>query len=83
MDHEIRITAVDSRAREIRAQEAGGPITAWNHRIRIQPEGSGCRYTDEVRINAGLLTPMVWLHTQLFFRYRQMRWRRLVRAAMG
>ena len=23
--------------------------------------------------------PLVWLHAQLFFRYRQMRWRRLAR----
>lgn len=81
--HEIRITAVDSRAREIRTQEAGGPVTAWNHRIRIQPEGDGCRYTDEVRISAGMLTPLVWAYARVVFRYRQMRWRRLARASAG
>lgn len=77
--HEIRIASVDAHAREIRTHEAGGPVTAWSHRIRVRPDGEGSRYTDEVRISAGLLTPLVWLHAQLFFRYRQMRWRRLVR----
>lgn len=32
-----------------------------------------------VEIRAGVLTPLVWLFAQVFFRYRQMRWRSLLK----
>jgi hypothetical protein len=37
-------------------------------------------YTDQVEIQAGLLTPLVWALASIFYRYRQFRWRRLVAA---
>lgn len=76
--HELRIVRVCERSREIYTNERGGPVTVWNHLIRVEPEeGGGCRYTDEVEVRAGLLTAPSWLLVQLFFRYRQMRWRAL------
>ena len=78
--HEIFVARVDEQAREIRTEEHGGPVREWRHRITVDDEGWGCtRYTDELEISAGPLTPLVWLYTQLFYRYRQMRWRRLAR----
>lgn len=75
--HELRITRVDDQRREIQTTEHGGLLRVWNHTIRVEPDGvARCRYTDRVEIEAGLLTPMVWLVAHVFFRYRQMRLRR-------
>ena len=53
---------------------------AWSHRITVDDEGWGStRYLDEIEIAAGVLTPFVWVYAQLFYRYRQWRWRRLAR----
>ena len=52
----------------------------WDHRITIEGTDQGTtQYTDRVEVEAGLLTPGVWAFAQLFYRYRQARWRRLVR----
>ena len=53
-------------------------INTWDHLITITPHGSGCHYRDRVDVQAGLLTPFIWLFAQLFYRHRQRRWRALV-----
>jgi hypothetical protein len=51
----------------------------WDHRIIIQRlSGERCRYTDEVKVDAGLLTPFVVAFAWIFYRHRQRRWRGLV-----
>jgi ligand-binding SRPBCC domain-containing protein len=78
--HEIHVTRLDEAGHEIRTEERGGPVRAWRHRITVDEEGWGStRYLDEIDIRAGVLTPLVWFYAQLFYRYRQMRWRRLAR----
>jgi hypothetical protein len=55
-------------------------VRDWRHRITVDGEGWGStRYMDEIEVRAGALTPLVWLYANLFYRYRQMRWRRLAR----
>jgi len=55
-------------------------IKQWRHLISLQrtPEGF-TRYTDTVDIKAGLLSFGVWLFANIFYRYRQSRWRQLVK----
>jgi hypothetical protein len=78
--HEIRVVRLDTAHREIRTEEHGGPVRTWSHRIAVDDEGWGsARYLDEIEIAAGVLTPFVWIYAQFFYRYRQMRWRRLAR----
>lgn len=64
-----------------RARDNGSGLIArvWDHHISIAPEDAGARYSDEVRIEAGLLTLFVWAFAAVFYRWRQMRWRALVR----
>lgn len=51
----------------------------WDHWIFIEPTNEGqCRYTDNVTIRAGVLTPFVWLFALGFYAWRQHRWKRLV-----
>lgn len=48
------------------------------------PEGPGTRYLDEIEIEieieGGRLTPLFAAFAHVFYRYRQARWRRLVRS---
>jgi ligand-binding SRPBCC domain-containing protein len=78
--HEIRIVRVDEEARRIETAEHGGAVKTWNHRISVDPTGGGnTYYTDRIEVDAGLLTPLIWAYAQLFYRYRQRRWRKLAR----
>ena len=78
--HELRIVHIDDTEREILTNEHGGPVSEWNHRIKVEPLSERrCLYTDELEVHAGTLTPLIWLFAHLFYRYRQMRWRSLAR----
>ena len=78
--HEIRIASVDDEARRIVTMEHGGAVRKWNHVIRIEPAPAGrTRYTDSIDIDAGMLSPLIRGYARLFYRYRQLRWRKLAR----
>lgn len=79
--HTLRVVRVDQDALALDSEEGGGILKQWNHRIRLEPRTDDrCRYTDEIDIEAGLLTPLIWAWAHVFYRYRQHRWRKLVRA---
>jgi hypothetical protein len=64
----------------VRDNGHGDLARKWDHCISLAPQPDGSTlYTDRVEIEAGLLTPFVWLFAAMFYRYRQGRWRRLVR----
>jgi hypothetical protein len=44
----------------------------------LKVEGDGTLYTDNVRVEAGILTPIVWAFAVCFYQYRQRRWCQLV-----
>jgi hypothetical protein len=71
---------IDPAAREMQTREHDPLIRRWDHRIHVEPLGNdACRYTDDVEINAGILTLPVWLFAQWFYRHRQHRWQRVAR----
>lgn len=55
-------------------------VKVWNHRITITREAEQTIYRDQVDIDAGVLTPFVWLFAQVFYRHRQRRWVKLALA---
>jgi hypothetical protein len=64
------------RARSSRERDA--LVRRWDHLIRIRPLANDCcRYLDEIDIDAGPLTLLVWLFAQVFYRHRQRRWQRV------
>jgi hypothetical protein len=75
--HTLSIKQIDENQKIIVSNEQGGFIRTWNHIIRVSPASSGCDYSDEIEIRAGLLTIFVWLYANVFYRYRQARWRKL------
>jgi hypothetical protein len=51
-------------------------VRVWNHRILLNRlSDTETRYTDEVEIHAGALTPLVWIWSMAFYRHRQRKWR--------
>lgn len=53
-------------------------ISKWDHWIDIAPIGDGAtRYSDDVEVSAGILTPLIWAFAQVFYWHRQRRWRGL------
>ncbi|KPQ13865.1 MAG: hypothetical protein HLUCCO18_16675 [Rhodobacteraceae bacterium HLUCCO18] len=62
----------------IRDAGHGGIATTWDHLITIEAMGEKTRYTDEVTLDAGWLTPLVALFARGFYAHRQRRWRTLL-----
>lgn len=78
--HIVEIVRVDEDAMQIETRESGGPVRTWKHNMQVEAVRSDlCRYTDRIEIQAGLLTPAVWIFACIFYYYRQMRWRMLAR----
>jgi len=76
--HRQRFERVDEREREIFVREQGGPYRVWNHRMRVEPAGDRrCRFLDTIEVEAGLLTPLVWLAAMMLCRSRMRRLREL------
>jgi len=69
----------------IRDNGYGDIVKRWDHwvLIRRQRDGKSIRYIDRVDIKAGILTFGVYLFANLFYRWRQHKWRRLIRNGFG
>ena len=77
--HTLTVAEVNDSEKLIRSHEYGGFYT-WDHTIRVMDDSSTCGYSDEIEIHAGVLTLFIWLFANVFYRYRQMRWRKLARS---
>lgn len=70
--HQVQVVRVDESEQEIDTVESGGLVSVWNHRMRVEALSSEqSRYTDEIELHAGLITPFVWLFAAVYYRYRQ------------
>ncbi|MFP4163429.1 MAG: hypothetical protein ACLFQB_05890 [Chitinispirillaceae bacterium] len=79
--HTINFEVLDPRKKMIISNEHGLLTRKWKHLILLQSIGKGkIRYTDEVEIKAGILTFPVWFFAQLFYRYRQRRWKKVLKS---
>ncbi len=77
--HTIRLAKIDKETNTIVSRESGLLARVWNHAIFFHEVAPGeVSYTDEVEIEAGWLTPVVWLFAYLFYRHRQRRWKVLL-----
>jgi hypothetical protein len=75
---------IDHQLREIQTREWDPLVRRWDHLIRVEPIDSGkCRYSDTIEIEAGLLTPLVWLFAVWLYRHRQRRWQAVARRLQG
>lgn len=82
--HTIRLVTIDEATHTIVSEERGHLARVWNHIIRFHEVASGrVHYCDEIDIRAGLLTLLIWLFAQVFYRHRQRRWKRLLRQGVN
>ncbi|MGM0585542.1 MAG: hypothetical protein ACQEUZ_12930 [Pseudomonadota bacterium] len=68
-----RLIEVDHARMIMRTQEHGGPITTYRHTLSVVGTERGCRMTDDLEIEAGLLTVPAWLNAWLMHRRRHAR----------
>lgn len=58
----------------------GQLIKKWRHLITVDKVNDNeTRYTDQVEVQAGLLTFFIWIFANIFFWHRQRRWKKLIR----
>jgi ligand-binding SRPBCC domain-containing protein len=77
--HRITLKVIDRDKNLIKSQENGTLAKVWNHTIHFHENEDGqVHYTDSIEIKAGVLTPLIWLFAQYFYRHRQKRWRQLL-----
>ena len=78
--HTIQLLEIDEDENTIISRESGSVARVWNHTISFRESGPGVvTYTDRIEIDAGWLTPVIWLFAQVFYRHRQRRWKVLLR----
>ena len=59
-------------------------VKTWDHWITIMPhDNGGTHYMDEINVQAGIFTPVVWAFAWVFYRHRQRRWRGLARTMVA
>jgi hypothetical protein len=78
--HAIHFERVDPELMEIRTRESGSLVRRWCHTMSVRPSSDRrTLYADEVEIEGGLLTPLVWLFAQWLYRHRHRRWKAIAR----
>ncbi len=55
-------------------------IRKWDHRITITENNGEVIYRDQLELDAGILTPFVWVFARVFYGHRQSRWRKLAQS---
>lgn len=76
--HELHVESVDEDELAIQTRERSPLLRRWDHRLSVAATGpASCRYTDEVELDAGLLTALAAPLARAFFAHRQRRWRAL------
>ena len=71
---------VDQEQQIIQTREHDPLIQKWDHCIRVQTlEPGRCQYSDEVEIDAGILTLPVWLFARVLYSHRHRRWLNVAR----
>lgn len=78
--HFIKIIEINPEKKIIISAEHGFVTKTWNHVIKIDSKDDfNIIYTDDIEIKAGIFTLSIWLFAHVFYRYRQRRWKELLK----
>ena len=73
------VISIDNNNLHIRDNGYSKLIKKWDHNIYLKGVGENkTLYTDTIDINAGILTIFIAMFANIFYRWRQKRWRRLI-----
>lgn len=79
--HTINVLEFDKPTLTVYTNEANKWVPVWNHKIWLERiDDKAVKYTDEVQLDAGWKTIFVYWWSQIFYRHRQKKWRKLLRA---
>lgn len=79
-NHRQHFARVDDENREMLVEEPGTPYEVWNHLMRADVLADRrCRFVDQIEVEAGPLTPIVWISPSLLCRIRMRRLSELAR----
>jgi hypothetical protein len=75
-----RPRSIESNQFILRDNGKGDSIKMWDHWITIKkdPISTSVLYIDKLFLKAGILTPFIWLFANVFYRWRQFRWKFLI-----
>ena len=74
----INIETVDHDSFFMQTREFDSLVHIWDHSIMVKQTDNGqTKYSDTIKIEAGIFTPVVWLFAKWFYRHRQNRWKKL------
>ena len=68
--YEMEVLECNDDARLLRSREKGAGVKCWRHTLRVEPTAQGSRLTDQITIDAGLLTPLFALWARYLYRAR-------------
>ncbi|MCK8462831.1 hypothetical protein MUY35_03090 [Aliiroseovarius sp. S1339] len=77
---DIEFLPDQGRPHRLRDNGRGWMVPTWDHTMIVEPAQGGTRYTDYVKIEAGVLTPLVAVFARHFYKHRQRRWQKLIAA---
>lgn len=77
-DISIELLPDQGPTHRLRDNGCGWLIPRWDHTIEVEPVDGGTHYVDRVKLEAGILTPLVAAFARRFFKHRQQRWKKLV-----
>lgn len=73
------VISIDNNNLRMRDNGYSKLIKKWDHNIYLKGVGENkTLYTDTIDINAGILTIFIAMFANIFYRWRQKRWRRLI-----
>ena len=73
------VISIDNSNLHIRDNGYSKLIKKWDHNIYLKGVGKNkTLYTDTIEINADILTIFIAMFANIFYRWRQKRWRRLI-----
>ncbi len=65
--YRMDVVECDDTAMRLHSLEKGSGVKSWEHRMAVDPDGDGSVLRDEIRIDAGLLTPVFcWWARKLY-----------------
>ena len=76
---DIEVESISPSQFKARDNGSGFIAKVWDHQVLISPMKQGSLYQDIVRVEAGTLTIFVWIFAHIFYRWRQYRWRKLIK----
>lgn len=82
-DHTIYFEEFDDQKQMYQTREHGGAIRMWNHHFWIERTSpTSCICHDEILVEAGAMTPILWCYAQGLYRWRYLR-RKMLLKSMG